>query len=68
MIMGAGEVVIAVLAAANLLGVSGLYFRLGAAITTADHLSRRQDLHSRSLETAMQRLTKLETITHEGNY
>lgn len=37
------DLIMTVLVVANLLGVGGLYYRLGAAIQNTDHTSKRQD-------------------------
>ncbi len=58
------ELVLGLLSAANLIGVSGLWYRLGSAITNYEHVSRRQNLMHRGYEDLAERVTRLE---HQGS-
>lgn len=58
--MTAVDLILAALASANLLGVGGLYYRVGVAITANEDTGKRLDrLHSDVVSLA-QRVTELE--------
>ncbi|MDX8353660.1 hypothetical protein [Cognatiyoonia sp. IB215182] len=58
--MSAVELILAALAAANLLGVGGLYYRMGAAIATIESASKRVDRLHDDMTRLTGRVTELE--------
>ncbi|MFG5381950.1 hypothetical protein [Yoonia sp. R2-816] len=54
------ELMLAVLMGANLLGVGGLYYRVGAAIATIENTGKRVDRLHDDMTRLMGRVTELE--------